>query len=513
MSRRNIPMNDFAEVLFHWQKGQNKTQIATSLGISRPTVRKYLKAAQKAGLTQDSDAATLAHVLGEIAKVAKPVTEWPSAVRQCLALHDEQIQSWLGEPDMTAKQIKRLLDERGEVFSYSSVKRYVRNLKPGARLVTVRIETAPGEQAQVDFGQVTLTFAEGVKKKVWAFVMTLSYSRHRFVRFVERQDTNTWLECHIRAFEFLGGCARTILLDNLKAGVVKPDLYDPTLNRAYAELERHYGFIADPAKVATPEHKGKVERSMPIVRQQLVAGRQYRDLADANEKALDWSLTGVGMEKHGTTHEEPVLRFERDERACLIPLPASRFETPLWKECTVHPDHHVVFDKSYYSVPTRYVGKSVWVRGTFQLTEIFLNGERIKCHARAHKPGTWRTDENDYPEKARAFLFAHPTWCRQQAETLGESVSRMVQEILAPHALKNLRKAQAVLRLADRHGADRLDAACRHLLLFGSTSRASLQRLLEKGIPKVPEPPSIPMISVEGAQCLHPAHSFGEVAA
>jgi transposase len=505
-------MNDFAEVIYHWQKGQNKTQIATSLGISRPTVRKYLKVAQAAGLTENADAATLARVLEEIAKAAKPVSQWPSAVLKSLTLHDEAIRSWLGEPDMTAKQIRRLLAEQGDIFSYSSVKRYVRKLKPGARPVTVRLETAPGEQVQVDFGQVMLQLPE-TRKKVWAFVMTLSYSRHRFVRFVERQDTNTWLDCHIRAFEFFGGCPRTVLLDNLKAGVVKPDLYDPTLNRAYAELERHYGFVADPAKVRTPEHKGKVERSMPTVRQQLVAGRQYRDLAEANEKALAWSMTGIGMEKHGTTHEEPVLRFDRDERSSLIPLPASRFETPLWKKCTVHPDHHVVFDKSYYSVPTRYVGKEVWVRGTFQLTEIFLDGARIKCHARAHKAGTWRTDQNDYPEKAKAFLFAHPTWCRQQAETLGESVSLMVNQILAPHSLMNLRKAQAVLRLADRHGAESLDAACRHLLRFGSTSRASLQRLLERGIPKELELLPIPLISTEGEQCLHPAHSFGEVAA
>lgn len=505
-------MNDFAEVIYHWQKGQNKTQIATSLGISRPTVRKYLKVAQAAGLTENADAATLARVLEEIAKAAKPVSQWPSAVLKSLTLHDETIRSWLGEPDMTAKQIRRLLAEQGDVFSYSSVKRYVRKIKPGARPVTVRLETAPGEQVQVDFGQVMLQLPE-TRKKVWAFVMTLSYSRHRFVRFVERQDTNTWLDCHIRAFEFFGGCPRTVLLDNLKAGVVKPDLYDPTLNRAYAELERHYGFVADPAKVRTPEHKGKVERSMPTVRQQLVAGRQYRDLAEANEKALAWSMTGIGMEKHGTTHEEPVLRFDRDERSSLIPLPARRFETPLWKKCTVHPDHHVVFDKSYYSVPTRYVGKEVWVRGTFQLTEIFLDGARIKCHARAHKAGTWRTDQNDYPEKAKAFLFAHPTWCRQQAETLGESVSLMVNQILAPHSLMNLRKAQAVLRLADRHGADSLDAACRHLLRFGSTSRASLQRLLERGIPKELDLLPIPLISVEGEQCLHPAHSFGEVAA
>ena len=323
-------MNDFAEGLFHWQKDQNKTRIAASLGISRPTVRKYLKIAQAAGLTKESGAADLARALDEIKKAATPTSVWPGAVRQSIACHEQTIKSWLDEPDMTAKQIKRLLAEQGEVFSYTSIKRYVRQFRPSQSCVaTVRLETAAGEQAQVDFGQVTLLLGE-IRKKVWAFVMVLSYSRHRFVRFVERQDTTTWLDCHIRAFEFFDGCPKTVLLDNLKAGVVKTDLHDPTINRAYAELERHYGFVADPAKVRTPEHKGKVERSMPTVRQQLVAGRQYLDLADANEKALAWSLTGIGMDKHGTTHEEPVLRFERDERACLIPLPGSRFESPLW---------------------------------------------------------------------------------------------------------------------------------------------------------------------------------------
>ena len=301
-------------------------------------------------------------------------------------------------------------------------------------------------------------------------------------------------------------------LDNLKAGVVKADMYDPTINRAYGELERHYGFVADPAKVMTPAHKGKVERSMPTVRQQLVAGRQYRDLADANEQALTWACTGIGMAKHGTTHEEPVIRFDRDEKAALIPLPSSYFEIPLWKDCIVHPDHHVVFDKSYYSVPTRYVGKRVWVRGSFRMTEIYLVGELIKCHVRAHKPGTWRTDMNDYPDQARAFLFAHPAWCRKQAEELGEHVALMVGEILAPHSLRNLRKAQSVIRLGAKYGAVKLDEACRHLLSFGSTYMSSLKRVLEKGIPVFEEKAPVPYISNEGEQCLHPATSFGEVA-
>jgi transposase len=504
-------MIDLTEVIYHWQKGQNITQISKSLGISRPTVRKYLNVAKKAGLTMESEI-PMSDVLAEVAKASTPLSPATGEVQRSIALYERNIQSWLSEPDMTAKQIWRLLKELGNIFSYTSVKRYVKKLNPDtSRPSTIRLETPSAEQAQVDFGRVTLNLGD-TRKKVWAFVMTLSYSRHRFVRFVERQDTQSWLDCHIRAFEFFGGVCKTILLDNLKAGVVKADLYDPTINRAYGELERHYGFVADPAKVMTPKHKGKVERSMPTVRQQLIAGRQYKDLADANEKALTWTRTGIGMEKHGTTHEEPMIRFDRDEKGFLIPLPAKHFETPLWKDCLVHPDHHVVFDKSYYSVPTKYVGKKVWVRGTFRMTEIFLNQELIKCHVRAHKPGTWRTDMNDYPDKAKAFLYAHPAWCRKQAEELGENVALMVGEILAPHSLRNLRKAQSVIRLGAKYGAVKLDEACRHLLSFGATYISSLKRVLEKGIPIKDERSPVPIISDEGEQCLHPAISFGEVA-
>lgn len=505
-------MIDLREVIYHWQKGQNITQISRSLGISRPTVRKYVNVAKKAGLTTAPDA-PMTDVLAEVAKAATPpLSPVAGEVQQSIALYKQNIQAWLSEPDMTAKQVWRLLKAFGNGFSYTSVKRYVKKVNPDtSRSSTVRLETPPAEQAQVDFGRVTLTFGE-TRKKVWAFVMTLSYSRHRFVRFVERQDIQNWLDCHIRAFEFFGGVSKTILLDNLKAGVVKADMYDPTINRAYGELERHYGFVADPAKVGNPEHKGKVERSMPTVRQQLVAGRRYGDLADANEQALLWARTGIGMAKHGTTHEEPMIRFDRDERAALPPLPTSPFEIPLWKECIVHPDHHVVFDKSYYSVPTRYVGKRVWVRGAFRMTEIFLSGEMIKCHVRAHKPGTWRTDMNDYPDRANAFLFAHPAWCRKQAAELGEHVALMVGNILAPHSLRNLRKAQSVIRLGAKYGAVKLDEACRHLLSFGSTYISSLKRVLEKGIPVIEEKVSVPYISNEGEGCLHPATSFGEVA-
>lgn len=249
---------------------------------------------------------------------------------------------------------------------------------------------------------------------------------------------------------------------------------------------------------------------MPTVRQQLVAGREYADFAALNEGALTWCRDGIGREPHGTTQEAPRVRYERDERAALKPLPTTAFERPTWAELTVHPDHHVVFERSFYSVPTRYVGKRVWVRATARLVEITLDGVLIKTHPRATRRGTWMTDPHDYPEAAKAYLFAHPQYCRKKAAELGAHVGHLVEAVLADHALRNLRKAQAVLRLGEKYGAARLDAACQYLLSFETTEIHRLKRVLEKGVPTLyrPQEARPVTLSQQALAFLHPPASF-----
>ncbi len=505
-------MIEFDEVFFRHQKGHNVSQIARAVGQSRDTVRKYLRLAVQAGLTVGGDDAERARAVAAVrATLASAGPADAAVAQQRLEPYAEQVRTWLTEPDMKMKQVWRLLRERGVGVSYPSVRRFVRRrLAPATPRVTVRLETPPGRQAQVDFGRVRVRLG-GELRSLWAFVMTLAYSRHRFVRVVERQDIQTWLDCHVRALEFFGGVPQTILVDNLKSGVVRPDLYDPTVNRAYAELERHYGFAVDPVRVATPEHKGKVERSMPTLRQQLVAGREYADLSALNEAALAWCREGVGREPHGTTQEAPLARFEREERAALQPLPPTAFERPTWAEAKVHPDHHLVFARSYYSVPTRFVGKSVWVRATARLVEVYLDEVLIKTHPRATRRGTWVTDQTDYPDAAKAHLLAHPQYCRKKAAELGLHVGRMAEAILADHAIRNLRKAQALLRLAEKYGPARLDEACQYLLSFETTEIRRLQRVLDKGVPSLWRPEAsatVAVLSPQALSFLHPPQSF-----
>jgi transposase len=509
-------MNEVVETIYQWHTGMKIQHISLSLGLDRKTVRKYLGMARSLGITRERPLPDEQELVMRL----KDVREHLSYERPALDLiapHREQIEAWLADTNMTGKQVWRLLKEvHGIAVGYTTIKRYLRKeFSFGRTKATVRMETDPGEEAQVDFGYMGLMYDPDMQKKrrTWAFIMTLSYSRHKFVRFVFRQDIDTWLDCHERAFAFFGGVPVRIILDNLKSGVVKPDLYDPTLNRAYADMERHYGFVADPARVRTPEHKGKVERAVPVVRKHLLAGRIFCDIHEANQRALHWCKEEIGMEVHGTTKKKPYEAFIGDEKASLKPLPDAPFERPLWKQCTVHPDHHIVFDKSYYSLPTRYIGKKAWVKGTRKTTEIFLDQERIKVHPRSHTSGRWVTDQTDYPPEKLAFLMATPTWCRKKAAEFGPSTEALIAAILKENAMRNLRKVQAILRLGEKCPGE-LEKVAERALLFGNTRYRSIKTMLEQGVSEAHQGPPAPApLSEIGQRFLrHPAYFAREAA-
>src|SRR5690242_12244000 len=159
--------------------------------------------------------------------------------------------------------------------------------------VTVRKDDpAPGEEAQVDYGYMgqwrdPLT---GKLRRVWAFVMVLAHSRHLFVLPVVTMPVEVWVEAHVAALNFFGGAPRRLVTDNLKAGVIKPDLYDPKLNRTYAELAQHYGMLIDPARARKPKDKPRVERPIPYVRDSFFAGRDFSSLQAMREEAATSAL-------------------------------------------------------------------------------------------------------------------------------------------------------------------------------------------------------------------------------
>lgn len=269
MARRQIGMKEIMEAIYQWHQGISIRRIRDSLGIERRTIKNYLTILESLGIRRGSplpEPTQLAEMLkANLGSRGSALTSAPA--QKAIDAFHSQIAQWMEEEDMTAKQVWRLLKEKGLDVGYTSIKRYFRLEFPSRKKgVTVRLEVSPGHQAQVDFGYAGLMNdpETGKLRRTWVFIMIHASSRYPFVRFVFNQDQINWVDCHCRAFEFFSGVPATVVLDNLKAGVIKPDIYDPTINRAYSECERYYGFVADPAKSRSPKLKTHLSTGLAI---------------------------------------------------------------------------------------------------------------------------------------------------------------------------------------------------------------------------------------------------------
>ena len=475
-------MNEIQEVFYRHQKGMGQRAIARSLGMSRNTVKRLLNEGVKLGLQGANSVEELEKIAFRVKALRQSPYRGKGSMQESLQKEHEQIVAWKDSPHMTVTQMVRLFGNLGKKVSETSLRRYLKTHFPKEVKTSIHLETEPGDQGQVDFAYVgMLKDMKGDLRKAYAFIMVLSYSRYRYVRFVFNQDIETWIESHKRAFEFFGGVPRTILLDNLKAGVTRPDFYDPVKNKTYGEMERHYGFIADPTKVRTPEHKGKVERSVTIMRQQVLAGRDFKDIEEANARALEWCQKEISERVTRTTGETPGARYER-EKEYLNPLPLEEYECTKWQKARVHKDQHVVYRGSFYSVPYLYVGKEVWLRIGARLLEVYLEEKRIKVHPLCGQKGQWITDTKDYPERSLSFIEKDRGYCLEEAKKIGSSTGQFFEEILHKPSLTQQRKAQAILRLGAQYGAGRLEASCKRALRFDNLEYKSLKRILVQGL-------------------------------
>jgi hypothetical protein len=319
--------------------------------------------------------------------------------------------------------------------------------------------------------------------------MVLVCSRLLFVRPVLRMDQRAWTEAHVEAFAFFGGVPARLVPDNLKTGVDKPDLYDPKLNRSYAELAEHYGTLIDPARAAKPKDKPRVERPMPYVRDSFWRGREFVSLEHMQEQAIVWCREVAGRRQcRPLGGAAPLSVFAAVEAQALTPLPRKDFVLATWSSGMVGPDIHVKVGKSLYSVPWRHIGRRVDARETPTVVQIFDNGELIATHGR--RPAGKATDLSHYPPEKIAFKMRTPTWCRTKAAEIGPACAEVITELLGVNALFRLRAAQGVLSLAGKHGPARLDKACARAIEVGDPSYRTIKGILAARAEAGPAPES-----------------------
>lgn len=475
-----LHVNYMRELIHRVRLGQSDRAIARDLKVSRVTVRKYRQLAQGAGYL---DAGL---PLPDVQAIVAAVGPEPKPPRNVSSVqpYANIVEGFIEDGVEMMTIFDRLREHHGYTGSYSSIRRFVHNLHPAEGRLTIRVHCGPGEEAQVDFGSAGMLLdpVSGRLRQAYVFVMTLSFSRHQYAELVFDQKIATWLGLHRRAFESFGGVPTKVVLDNLKAAVLTASLHDPVLGEAYRRFAQHYGFVVSPTRPATPEHKGKVENGIHFVKRSFLAGQHFADINEANRKLALWVRERAGAREHGTTHQPPLALFESHERPKLSPLPKEPFDLNETRSVKVHDDCHVTIDGSYYSVPYRYVGKELDAYIFERVVQLFYGTELVATHPRATNKGEWHTRLDHYPQDKAAFLEKTPALCKALASHIGPATLEVVERLLSERPLDRLRSVQAILRLGETFGTQRLEAACRRALFFDDWRYRRIKDILNAGL-------------------------------
>ena len=402
----------------------------------------------------------------------------------------EQVKAWVDQGIQSTTIHQALMRHYQFTGSYSAVHRFVRSrcevVTPKS---TVKLDFAPGEAAQVDFGTGPGFVDERTGKQIksWFFLMTLAYSRHQYAEVVLNQKSTTWLECYRHAFEFFGGVVSRVIIDNAKCAITKACYHDPVVQRAYAEYAEGYGFKIDALPPREPQMKGRVESGIKYLKHNFMPIRDFVDRHDANRQLQQWILEQAGHRKHGTTGEKPLSLFEI-EQGTLKALPSVPPELAVWAKVKVHRDTHVQFEQCQYSVPYRLISQSLWLKAAPHTVRIYQDEELVAVHARLFIPNTRRTVDDHLPPNALAYKMRDPSWCQEQSGRVGKACHLLVCQLFKDPVLHNLRAVQGILALEKTYGASRLDAACQRAMDFDNPRYSTVKSILKKGLDKQPDP-------------------------
>lgn len=482
MANRRFDMYQYRQVLARMRRGDSDRDIARSKAMGRKKIAQVREIASERGwLAADSpipDEQVLASVLGRREAL-------PASCISTLEPWREQIARWRAAGIQGTTIHATLVRNHGYTGSYSSVYRFLTQLSSlQVPDVPLRLEFKPAEAVQVDFGAgPMMTDAHtGEVFKTWFFVMTLCWSRHQYAEFVRDQSVATWLGCHRRAFEAFAGVPARIIIDNAKCAITKACFHEPQVQRAYAQCAEGYGFRIDACPPRDPQKKGIVESGVKYIKRSFLPLRQFRGLADANRQLQAWIMNEAGNRVHGTTREVPLKRFAEVEKSLLTSLPDVPPELAVWARVKVHRDAHVQFQHGHYSVPFRLAGQSLWLKATDTMVTLYRDAEPVAAHVRLTHAGGRRTLADHLPPAAQAWQMQDTQWCLACAEEVGPACHALVRALFGDQVLIKLRAVQGVLRLKQKYGAARLEAACSRANHYGTPHYKAVKTILQKGL-------------------------------
>ncbi len=468
----------------------SQREISRKVRIDRKTIRKYGQQLDKITLPEKDDFSysTKSVATGqEKDQIQNPpprppgyfvdTAKIPFHARSACEPH----RKWIEQQVRLGRNAMAIYQDLVERFNfnhkYNSVKRFVRRLKQKTPKQFDRLEFLPGEEAQVDYGQGAMTLhPSGKYRRPRLFVMTLKYSRRSFRKVVWKSSQETWARLHEQAFRYFGGTVQYVVLDNLKEGVIKPDIYEPELNPIFAAMLNHYAVMADPARVRDPDRKGTVENAIQHTQDTGLKGRRFESIEAQNQWLMHWEQVWAAKRIHGRMKRQVEQMFQ-EEKPYLNPLPLTGFRYFLQETRKVYDDGMIQVGQSYYSALPAPLHKDVIVRIYEHEIEIInpVTMEKIRTHIKSDRPGAVKMDPEDRifnPSRQTMYLLG-------KAERIGPQTRKLCELMFEQQGRPGQRRMQGIVNLARKYEASCIESAAEKAVEMGLRNYKAFCRLVQ----------------------------------
>lgn len=494
MANRRLTMNRVREILrLRWEQGLGVRAVGRAVGVGRSAVSETCARAKEAGLDW-SAVSELAD--DELERRLYEVSSEESAGEELRAEPDVV---WIHREYRRAGVTLELLHQEYLLahpggYSYTTFcDRYRGWLS--RRGLSMRQTHRAGDKAFIDYSGKKPCYhdrATGKRVEVELFVAVLGASNLTYAEASETQQIMDWIGSNVRALNYFGGAPRALVPDQLKSGVKEADVFDPEIQKTYADLATHYGTVIFPARPGKPRDKPKVEVGVQIAQRWILArlrNETFFSLGELNARIAELleELNARPMKKLGGVTRREL--FEQLEQAELRPLPAVPFEPSTWSKATANVDYHIEFEKHWYSVPFRLRHEEIWIRATATIVELFHLNRRVGAHRRSREQYRHTTDPAHRPPNHQAWAEADPGKLLEWANEAGPATALLMQKILSrsPFPEQAWRSGRGLKRVGTKY-PERIENACARALRFGAQSYKPVERMLRLGLDLRPLP-------------------------
>jgi transposase len=491
--------NKKASIITLLTNGVSQREIGRKVRVDRKTIRKYARMADHHKETEIETTAVDTAIskspgvatgsgesLGQNPPPRPPASEKTASEEEKIPAHArsacEEYRFWIEEQVRLGRNAVSIYQDLVERYAfehkYNSVKRFCRGLRKRNPAQYDRLEFGPGEEAQVDYGLGAPTRIPGKNtyRRPRLFVMTLKYSRRCFRKVVWKSSKTTWAKLHEEAFRYFGGVTRYVVLDNLKEGVITPDIYEPALNPLYAAVLAHCGAVADPARVADPDRKGSVENAIQHTQNTALKGRRFESIEEQNQWLMHWEVRWASVRIHGRMKRQVQEMFE-EEKPFLQALPLNSFAYFSQETRTVQDDGMIqVHDCYYAALPARLHAKVIVRIYDYEIEIIDPQTLSVlRRHPKGARKGMVMMEEKDRifnPSRQTCYLLA-------QAAAIGPVTEKLCKQLFEGEGRQGHRRMQGIVALARKHCAVHIEQAARMALERGLSSSRIIRKLVE----------------------------------